>query len=160
MKHWIVGVTKPNSEAIAEENLKRQGFEYFCPRFEERRPNKAPRIRPLFSRYIFIRIEQLWYSIMGTRGISSVLLGDNGPGSVPDSLIEDLYRRMGKQGLVTLEPVPKFAQGTVVKTSSGPFTGHLLIYDNMTGRDRVRVLMEALGRKVSIELPESSLVAA
>jgi transcriptional antiterminator RfaH len=157
---WIVAVTKPNSEAIAESHLRRQGFEYYCPRFEERRPNKKPRIRPLFSRYIFVFIDKAWYCIKSTIGISNVLMGDTGPEPVPATIIEKLKRQTKPNGLVGLDPVPKFANGTLVKCATGPFAGQLLIYDGMTARDRARCLMEALGRKVILDLPEGELSVA
>jgi transcription antitermination factor NusG len=157
---WIVAVTKPNSEAIAEAHLRRQGFEHYCPRFEERRPNSKPRVKPLFSRYIFVFIDKAWYCIKSTIGISNILMGDTGPEPLPAEVIEKLKRQTKANGLVGLEPVPKFAIGSHLKTTTGPFAGQLLIYEGMTARDRCRVLMDTLGRKVAMDLPEAELVAA
>lgn len=152
-------MTRPNHEAIAGINLARQGYEYYCPRFATKQANKPTVIRPLFPRYIFILIDQFWSSILGTRGISRILLGDNGPATLPTTVITELKARE-QNGLVTLTTPPKFRPGDQVKAVSGPLTGHLLIYEGQSVHDRVRVLAELLGRKVVIELPEKSLIAA
>ncbi len=153
-------MTKPNSEAIASHNLLRQGFEPYWPRFLLKRPNKPPVIRPLFPRYMFVLIDQAWYSVKGTRGVSTVLLGDDGPCYLSADVIADLKGRENKAGLVQLAPKPKFLNGTAVKTNSGPFAGHPMLYDGMIARDRVKVLVELMGRKVSIEIDEKTLLAA
>lgn len=152
-------MTRPNHEAIAAVNLERQGYVNYCPKFAMKQANKPIVIRPLFPRYIFILIDQLWSSILGTRGISRVLLGDNGPATLPTQVIDELKARE-IHGLVTLTTPSKFHPGDPVKTLSGPLTGHLLVYEGQSVHDRVRVLAELLGRKVVIELPEKSLIAA
>lgn len=156
---WIVAVCRPNQEAIAEVNLTRQGYLHYCPKIQIKQPNKPTLIRPLFPRYIFIFIEQFWSSIMGTRGISRVLLGDNGPQSLPETIIKDLKRRE-LHGYVQLTAPPRFTPGEQVKTNEGPLVGIPLIYESMSGSDRVKVLAELLGRKVIVEVPEKNLVAA
>ena len=156
---WIVALTRPNYEAIAEVNLGRQGFEHYCPKYQSKQPNKPSIVKVLFPRYIFIFIDQEWYSIKGTRGISKVLLGDNGPATLPEKIITDLKLRE-KNGLVQLSAPSKFQIGDRVKATEGPLIGHLLICDTMLPHERVRVLMELLGRKVTVELDEKSLIAA
>ncbi len=153
-------MTKPNCETIASVNLQRQGFEYYCPWFSQKIPNKKPIRRPLFPRYIFILIDKVWYSLQGTRGITRVLLGLDGPQTIPSDIIGALRAREGKDGLISLQPAPKFRSGQSVKASHGPLVGHALIYDGMLSHDRVRVLMELLGRKVCVEIKEKLLVAA
>lgn len=153
-------MTKPNFEATAAEHLRRQGYEHYYPRHLLRLPNKKPVIRPLFPRYIFILIEQAWYSISGTRGISTILMGDTAPETLPAIVIETLKRRESKDGLVTLPVPPKFTAGQAVKVKHGPLEGHLLVYEGMSTQDRVNVLFQAMGRACVVELPEKSLIAA
>lgn len=156
---WIVAMCRPNQEVIAGLNLSRQGYVNYCPRYAKRQANKTTAIKPLFPRYIFIYIEQFWSSILGTRGISRVLLGDNGPAPLHDRIITELQaRELG--GLVQLIAPPKFQPGERVKTETGPLVGHLLIYEGQSSHDRVKVLAQLLGRACVIELPEKSLIAA
>lgn len=159
MMPWVVAMCRPNHEAIAAVNLSRQGYVNYCPRFATKQVNKPTIIRPLFPRYIFIFIDKFWSSILGTRGISRLLIADNGPATIPTQVIDELKSRE-VHGLVSLTTPPKFSPGDHVKTDSGPLVGHLLIYEGQSAHDRVRVLAELLGRKVIIELPEKSLIAA
>ncbi len=150
---------KANQESIAEYNLTRQGYEHYCPRFQQKVPNKPTLIKPLFPRYIFILIDKMWHSIRGTRGISHVLLSDNGPQSIPTSIINEIRSRE-QNGFINLSAESKFKPGDKVKTDEGPFTGLLLIYEGMSSNDMVKVLASILGRKVVVTLPEKSLAAA
>jgi transcription antitermination factor NusG len=158
---WIVVLTKPNQERIACENLARQNFEYYWPRFLEKRPTKTALIRSLFPRYLFVSIDKIWYPLTGTRGIAKVLLGTDGPLTLPSTELEKLRRREGADGLIQLSPPPsKFDLGDKVKALDGPLAGHILIYDGMTARERCRVLATLLGGTVKVELDEKLLVAA
>ncbi len=152
-------MTRPQYEAIAGVNLTRQGYTFYCPKYLVKQANKPSSIKPLFPRYIFIFIDQFWSSILGTRGISKVLLNGEGPATLPTKIISDLKSRE-KNGLVQLTTPHKFQVGDLVKTSEGPLVGHVLICDTMLPHERVRVLMDLLGRKVAVELPEKSLIAA
>ena len=54
--HWLLAYTKPRQEALAEENLRRQGFEVLCPqlRVQKLRRRKWTWVEePLFPRYLF-----------------------------------------------------------------------------------------------------------
>ncbi len=156
---WIVAMTRPQYEAIAGVNLTRQGFDYYCPKYLSKQANKPSSIKPLFPRYIFIFIDQFWSSILGTRGISKVLLNGDGPATLDAKIISDLKSRE-KNGLVQLVPPSKFQVGDKVKVSEGPLVGHVLICESMLPHERVRVLMELLGRKVPVVLDEKVLTAA
>ena len=157
-------MTKPNCENIAVANLTQQGFDCYAPRFRELRPDKTTLIKPLFPRYIFTLIDSLWYCIRGTRGVSYLLMGDNGPAHVPVTAIEDIRAREDGEGFVMLRPKDEFTErfhhGDRVKAIDGPLADKLLIYEGMTGHDRVRVLVSMLGRQVPATINEKSLVAA
>lgn len=157
---WFVAMTKPNHEGIAAANLQRQGFDWYYPRYAHKKPGAASLIRPLFPRYIFIRLEAVWHSLCGTRGISYLLMGDAGPQLLPDSVIETIRLREDKQGLYQLIAPPRFSKGSKVKTSEGPLAGLLLLYEGMTSHDRVNVLAEILGRACVVEMEERLLTAA
>ena len=146
---WIVVMTKPNHEAIAASNLQRQLFNYYYPRFLLKKPNKKPQIKPLFPRYVFVHIEQLWRSLAGTRGVSCLLMGAEGPRTVNDQIIADLQSREDKFGYyqLLLPELNSFKIGQKVKAETGPLAGHLLIYQGMLPKDRVACLFEAMGRQ-------------
>lgn len=157
---WFVAMTKPNHEGIAAANLQRQGFVWYYPRYLHKRPGSEPLIRPLFPRYIFIKLEQVWHSLHGTRGISYLLMAGNGPQLLPDAVIGAIRQREDKTGLYQLVAPPRFHKGQKVKTQEGPLAGLSLLYEGMAAHDRVKVLADLLGRLCVVEVEERLLTAA
>lgn len=164
MPGWSVVMTKPNCENIAVAHLTRQGFNCYAPRFRETRPDKTVLIKPLFPRYIFTLIDSFWYCIRGTRGVSYLLMGDNGPAQVAPAVISRIQSNEDDEGFIVLKPkigmTERFHKGDHVKATEGPFTDQVLVYEGTTGKDRVKVLMSMLGRQVPVTVKEQSLVAA
>jgi len=157
---WIVGVSKPNQEAVAAANLARQGYQYYYPRIRQAKPGKKPIIEPLFKRYMFILIDLQWYVLKNTKGISSLLMGEGVPRVVSPQVILDIRRREGPDGLIMLEQPPKFRRGQRVKVEHGPLAGHLALYDGMAAHERCKVLLNMLGALAKVELEEALLAAA
>jgi transcriptional antiterminator RfaH len=158
MPFWCVAMTKSNSEGLAKYHLERQGYEVYLPKFLSR-IGKEIKIKALFPRYIFVKIESRWYSIMGTRGISRLLLNEEQPAIVPDKIIENLMRREDSKGFIALDEQPKFKPGEKVAIASGPFSGHYALYQGMRDADRARVLINLLGQSTPVELDEKDLAA-
>lgn len=155
-------MTKPNCEAIAYENLVQQGYGCYFPKYRAVEKKRLLVKKPLFPRYVFALIDKFWYSIRGTRGVSHLLMGDNGPSSVPTSIIESLRAKEDKDGFIVLtakQTVEKFNKGSTVRATQGPLTGLELIYDGMLPHERVRVLADLLGKQVPVIMEEKSLVA-
>lgn len=157
---WIVGVTKPNAEAVAATHLERQGYQYYLPRIRQAKPGKAPSVEPLFRRYIFIFITERWYPLRSTRGISHLLMKDAGPSRVPESTIAGLRSRHDKDGFVQLTTPDKYQIGDKVRVEDGPFAGHIALYEGMAPHDRCQVLLSLMHRAVSVTLDERYLAAA
>jgi transcriptional antiterminator RfaH len=157
---YCVCMTKPNHEAIAAANLNRQGFDYYYPRFLLKKPGVTPVVRPLFPRYMFVFINQVWRSLGGTRGISYVLMGETGPQLLADSVVQKIRGREDKHGMYQLVAPPRFKPGDPVKASDGPLAGLPLIYEGMTSHDRVKCLAQLLGRACVVTVEEKLLIAA
>lgn len=159
---WIVVMTKPNSEAIAVENLKRQGYGYYFPRILTLKGATAL-VRPLFPRYVFAQTDGSWYSLRSTRGVSYVLMNDDGPATISDEIIDSIRSKENERGLIDLrsDKPEKFVKGEAVRATDGVFQGLDLIYDQRLGdRERVRVLADLLGRQVPVIIEEKVLVAS
>ncbi|HET9285716.1 MAG TPA: transcription termination/antitermination NusG family protein [Candidatus Angelobacter sp.] len=159
---WIVVMTKPNSEAIAVENLKRQGYGYYFPRILTSK-GATTLVRPLFPRYIFAQSDGTWYSLRSTRGVSYVLMNDDGPATVSDSVIESIRSKENERGLIDLraDKPEKFVKGEAVRATEGPLTGLDLIYEQrLSDKERVKVLADLLGRQVPVIIEEKVLVAS
>lgn len=162
MQGWCVVMTRPNCEAMAAENLVQQGYGCYFPKFKAVGRGNIILKRPLFPRYVFASIDKFWYSIRGTRGVSHLLMSDKGPAIIPASTIEAIRSKEDGDGFIVLgnkESPERFTKGDPVKATEGPFTGLDLIYDGMSGHDRVKVLAALLGQQVKVIIEEKVLVA-
>ncbi len=74
IERWYAVSCKPRQEAVAEDNLLRQGFHVYLPRIrirQRRRRQWIDAVEVLFPRYIFIRVDPLRRStatVRSTRG--------------------------------------------------------------------------------------------
>jgi transcriptional antiterminator RfaH len=163
---WYVVQTQPLAEGKAAAHLARQGFEAYLPRYLKRRRH-ARRVEnvlvPLFPRYLFVTIDmaaQRWRSVQSTVGVSRLVCNGNDPAPVADRVIAALKLREGTDGVIRLDPPPRFAPGEQVRIVDGVFAACLGLYDGMTDRDRVAILLDLLGRKVRVFVDDLSVVAA
>lgn len=163
---WYVVQTQPSAEGKAVAHLARQGFEAYLPRYLKRRRH-ARRIEsvmaPLFPRYLFVTIDmaaQRWRSIQSTIGVSRLVCNGEDPAPVADSVIAALKVREGGDGAIRLDPPPRFTPGEQVRIVDGVFASCLGLYEGMTDRDRVAILLDLLGRKVRVFVDDLSVVAA
>jgi transcriptional antiterminator RfaH len=164
MTRWYVANTLPHQEARAECNLRRQGFDAWLPLFRKARRH-ARRVDsvlvPLFPSYLFVRLDaamERWRSINGTFGVVKLLCTGDVPQPVPDGLIVEIMRRRNAEGLVEL-PQQQFVVGEALRVAAGPFADLEGIFEGMSGRDRVVLLLTMLGRKVKATVPVAGLAA-
>jgi len=163
---WHVVQSQPHAEAKAVMHLGRQGFETYLPRYLKRRRH-ARRIEnvavPLFPGYFFVAIDrtaQRWRSIQSTVGVARLVCNGDEPAALADNVITTLKMQEGANGLVQLDLRPRFTPGERVRIVDGAFTACLGLYESMTDRDRVTVLLDLLGRKVKVVVDELSVAAA
>jgi transcriptional antiterminator RfaH len=164
MTQWYVVNTLPHQEARAECNLRRQGFDPWLPAFRKarRHARKIDSVAvPLFPSYLFVRLDMAsarWRSINGTFGVVKLLCNGDAPEPVPGGLVDAILERCDAQGLVQL-PVRRYAVGEALRVAAGPFADLVGIYEGMSGRDRVVLLLDMLGRKVKATVPVAGLAA-
>lgn len=162
---WYVVQTHPHAEAKAQEHLRRQGFSTYLPQFikSRRHARKTERVkRPLFPRYMFVLIDstqQNWHSIRSTIGVSSLIGGETGPVAVRDGVIDALRAREDGDGCVRPES-PRFLPGAAVRVMDGVFAACLGLFECMSDKERVAVLLDLLGRRVRVVLDAESITAA
>lgn len=161
---WFVAKTKAQRERWAAENIVRQGFEPYTPMTmteEVVRGQKRQKIHSLFPGYLFVRTDGRWRFLSGTFGVASVVMQGQSPAVMPNSAIEQLRSRENSQGIITL-PKPnmqRFSSGDPVRVKDGAFSGHYGIWEGLGASERVRVLLELLGRKTRILISEDYLEA-
>jgi transcriptional antiterminator RfaH len=163
--HWYVVQTQVNGEAKAADNLRRQGYETYLPRYLKRRRHARKvdfAAKPLFPRYMFVAIDmaaQRWRSVQSTVGVSRLVTNGDSPAVVPEGVVRALRAREDAKGFVKMDARPAFAPGDKVRVLAGAFTDNAGLFNGVTDHDRISILLDMLGRKVRVLL-DADLVAA
>lgn len=160
-QHWYVVHTKPRQEAVALEQLQRQGFAGYLPMMKverARRGKVATAAEPLFNRYCFVQLDldrDPWGTIRSTRGVSTLVRFGSTPAAVPPQFIEALRSREADQ------PVkPLFQPGEAVMVTEGPLKGLEGLYHCPDGAHRALVFLEMLGKMQRIRFDLTQLKQA
>jgi len=161
---WYVVHTQPRAEGQAVRHLEMQGYFVFCPRYRRtvRHARKTKSVfAPLFSNYLFVRLNILrdqWRSINGTRGVVHLLMQGGAPQPIPSGIIDGLKARTRADGTVDWTTTLKV--GGAVRIVEGPFAEFLGKLEHVDAAGRVRVLLDLLGRSVSVALRGEALLPA
>ena len=149
---WAVLQCKPREEFRVCRNcaLARQGFVTYRPMIRPGRPID------LFPGYVFVCLTDRWYGLLSIPGVVRVLMAGERPSLVPDFIIRELRAREDKQGYVRL-PRRRLHPGQPVRITAGSLLGQCGIHEGSSSHERIRILLELLGRKVSVELPERNV---
>jgi len=163
---WYVVQTQVNGEAKAVQNLQRQGYEIYLPRYLmcRRHARKVDFVaKPLFPRYVFVAIDlatQRWRSIQSTFGVSHLICNGDNPAPVPEGIVGALKAREDDKGFVKMLGRSALAPGDRVRVLAGAFMDNAGLFNGVADRDRVTILLEMLGRKVRVLLDANMVVAA
>ena len=163
---WYVAQTRPHAETKASQHLRRQGFHIYLPRYLKQRRH-ARRIEkvaaPLFPNYVFVAIDmatQRWLSIDSTIGVIRLVRNGDLPAPVPQPIVDALKSREDANGYVQLIRRPRFLPGDKIRVVDGVFGDCYGLYEGMTARERIAILLELLGRKVRIIVDADIIEAA
>jgi transcriptional antiterminator RfaH len=163
---WYVVQTQVNSEVKAAQNLQRQGFSVYLPRYLKRRRHARKvdfTAKALFPRYMFVAIDmatQRWRSIQSTVGVSRLVCNGDVPAAVPEGVVGALKGREDDKGFVRMDVKPAFAPGDKVRVLAGAFMDNAGLFNGMADHDRVSILLDMLGRKVRVLLDADMVAAA
>lgn len=157
---WYAVHTHPRKEAVALENLQRQGFESYLPmlRIQKIRRSKAVMLdEPMFPRYLFVRLDsstqgRSWSPIRSTLGVRQLVQFGGRPARVAPELIE--WLRCREQAF---DPLHLFAPGDIVSVNEGPFKGLEALYQGVDGEHRAIILLEILSKPVRMTVDAGSL---
>ena len=167
---WYCVKAQPKREHIAARHLRGlEGVEVFCPRLRYRRATRRGKvwwIEALFPGYLLARfvlrdMERMIVYSQGVRGL--VRFGDVVP-PVPDEFVATLRAEVGRHAEEggeeeTLTVAPRIEKGEEVEIASGPlggFRGEVVAV--LPGRERVKVLLEFLGKPHLVEVDLFSLL--
>jgi transcriptional antiterminator RfaH len=160
---WYVVHTRPKCEHIAASLMAGlEGVETYCPRIRFQRNTRRGKVwfvEALFPSYFFARfipIESMRAVKYSQSVIRVVDFGGNLT-SVPDKAIAELKAEMKDVEICEVEVGVKV--GDTVELTEGPMRGLKGIVNAMlSGADRVRVLLEFLGRENAVEVPVSKVL--
>lgn len=165
-ERWYAVCCKPRQEAIAEENLQRQGYRTYLPRIRNPRRRLGQWIdviEPLFPRYLFIRIDPALRStapVRSTRGAVGLVRFGGQPAVIPQEVIDTIVQREAPDSGLHQDGRPLFRKGEPVKLEEGPLTGMEGIFVEEDGEKRVIVLLNLLGKANSIKVQRGWVVPA
>lgn len=167
---WYCVKTQPKREHVAAQHLRGlEGIEVFCPRLRYRKATRRGKVwwvEALFPGYIMARfvlseLERMVIYSQGVRGL--VRFGDEVP-PVPEDFIQILRREVARNAEEsgeeeTLTVAPRIEEGEEVEIAQGPlggFRGEVVAV--LPGRERVKVLLEFLGKPHVVEVDLFSLL--
>lgn len=160
-ERWFAVHAQPFCELRAQVNLENQGFRTFMPK-RHRTVRHARKLRtvesPFFPRYLFVVLDlerDRWRSVNGTFGVSRLVMRGELPEPVPRGVVETLLASSDARGILHL--ADKLKVGSPVRMLAGPFAEQLATLEHLDDVGRVRVLVNMLGRKVSISTAAKDL---
>ncbi|ACD82086.1 transcriptional activator RfaH [Candidatus Methylacidiphilum infernorum] len=160
---WYCLSIQPKKEKLAVENLKKENIEVFFPQFQYQkiRSRKTSLVlEPLFPGYLFAKFNL--YSkltfVRSTKGVRKVVHFGSSYPVIPDSFIEELRIQFGEEGIKTIRE--RIDVGSTINIAEGPFQGYsCIVLGFIPAKERVRVLLEWLGRAVQIEVNLKEIAA-
>ncbi len=155
---WYLIQSRPRQADRAQENLSRQGYTTFQPRFQVPRIRRGRRMQvetELFPNYLFIRLNRWsdnWYPVRSTRGVARMVTFGSDPLPVADALIEAIRERIAQR-----QVEPAFKPGDAVELIDGPFAGLNAVFAAERDEERVVLLIELLHRQLRVTAPVTSI---
>jgi len=160
-QRWFAVHTLPFAEQRAQANLDNQGFRTFMPKRHKtvRHARKLTTVEAaFFPRYLFVTLDleqDQWRSVNGTYGVARLVMRGDLPQPVPRGVVEALLASTDDEGMLHL--ADKLRAGSPVRLLAGPFADQLAVLEHLDESGRTRLLIDILGRKVSISTGASNL---
>ena len=161
---WFCVQTKPNRESYARTHLERQGFETYLPFVKIQKTVRKKIqwvIRPMFSRYLFIKSgsSTSYSKVESTLGVSKLVkFGDEIP-LIPNGIIHSIKEHCElseKDDSVMTIDEERFETGCQVKVLDGPYQGIEAIFCRYTNdQERIGILLEMMQNIIEVEIDQN-----
>jgi transcriptional antiterminator RfaH len=160
---WYCVRSQPKHEHIAAAHLRLlESVTVFCPRIKFKRATRQGLVwvtEAMFPGYLFASFElgEMHRQVRYAHGVSGIVrFADRYP-TVDEGALAQLREQIG--GSETKELTYKLSQGDDVKILEGAFVGmEAVVTQVLPARERVKVLMEFLGRKIEAEVEGASVL--
>lgn len=162
-RHWYLVYCKPKAEYIARDNLVRQGYQVYLPlisRTRQRARRLFQTVEPLFSRYLFIRLDTQtdnWSPIRSTLGVSNLVQFGQTPALVPSDLITELKSREKNQNAHRFIDLANIKKGDEIRINAGAMTGYAGQFVQRNSQGRVIVLLNIMEQQSRVSLPADAI---
>jgi transcriptional antiterminator RfaH len=159
---WYCVRSKTKQEHVAAGSLRQvPGVDVFAPRLRFRKHTRRGQVwfvEALFPGYVFARFD--WATqlkaVQYARGVIGVVHFGQRPAQVPAAIMDELRRTMDDRELRVI--ARELAVGDEVQVVAGPMAGlQVVVQQLLPARERVKVLLEFLGRRVEAEVPLAEL---
>ena len=157
---WAVCMTHPSREHIAARNVSRQSHRYYLPQFYDR---TLKRRRPLFPSYLFVHApDKMIGYLRSTTGISKVIVKDEGqPAMLDNAIIDGLRAQENDNGIISMDNAKRgFRKGDRVRICYSNMNHVEAIFECMTARQRVKLLLRWMGQHVPVIVPVDQIERA
>jgi len=161
---WYCVHTKPKCEHISAATLRQlEGVDTFCPRIKFQRSTARGKVwftEALFPSYMFARFDYptSFRAVKHAHNVIRIVDFGGKPSPIPDEVIESLKNEM--QGHEVREVHHGVQIGDNVEVSEGPMRGLKGIVESIHGsEERVRILLDFLGRQSLVEVPASKILS-
>jgi transcription elongation factor/antiterminator RfaH len=161
-ERWYAVHTLPMAELRAQINLRNQDFRTFLPK-RHKTIRHARRLLTVdaafFPRYLFVAFDsehRQWRRINGTFGVSRLVMRGESPHPLPRGVVEALFAASDAEGF--LRHGLELRVGGSVRLLAGPFAEQMAILEDLDDAGRVRVLLDILGRNVSLSTEANNVL--
>jgi transcriptional antiterminator RfaH len=160
---WYCLRSGPKQECIAAVHLRMlEGVTVFCPRIRFKRPTRQGVVwvvEPMFPAYLFARFEltEMYRHVQYARGVSGIVRFGSQYPIIREEALAQWRNHTGYSEIKELNY--EVGEGDQVKIVDGVFAGlEAVVTRVMPAKQRVKVLMDFLGRKMETEVEHSSVL--
>jgi transcriptional antiterminator RfaH len=162
---WFCLKTRPKREHLAAAALRQiPGLDVIAPRIRFQKATVRGTIwftEAMFPGYVFANFlyRALHRQVQSVHGVTNVVHFGDRIGVLPDPVVEQLRALAGEQEVIVFSP--DLAVGEEVKIVSGAFQGlEAVVTQVLPAKDRVKVLLEFLGRDVEAQVSAQDVLSA
>jgi transcription antitermination factor NusG len=158
-KDWFALYTKPRWEKKVDNLLNQKGFESYCP-LNKVKKQWSDRVKlveePLFKSYVFVKISaEEQSSIRAVNGVVNFVYWLGKPAVIRESEIENIKRFLNEYEDVQIAPLT-VEVGDEILVTTGPLMDKTGTVKRIL-KNRVELVIECLGYKLTANLPKTKL---
>jgi transcriptional antiterminator RfaH len=162
---WFCLRAAPKREHLAATALRRRfGIECLSPRLRFRKLTRRGPVwfvEAMFPGYLFAKFaySSLYRAVESSHGVRGILRFGDRLATVPENTVMALQAKGGAEEIVIVDSSLKIGQP--VQFIEGPFQGlEVVITQLLPARERIRVLLEFLGRSMEMEIAAGKVLPA